>query len=179
MDVSVSVSVQSLSRVRLFMIPWTTACQPPCPSPTPRVYSNSSPLSRWCHPAISSSVVPFSSCLQLFPASGFFPMSPFLASGDKNIGVSTSASVLPVNIQDWFPLLSQSVIIRNILNLVFINYTSDFSAFYWTKLLFIFEFLWPMTLSVKSHLLILTYVNILLKFCPNYRVLNLNSKLYD
>ena len=110
---------------------------------------------------------------------GFFPWSPFFASGDQSIGVSTSKSVLPMNIRDWFPFLSQSVIIRNILNLVFINYTSDFSAFYWTKLLFIFEFLWPITLSVKSHLLILTYVNTLLKFCPNYKVLNLNSKLYD
>ena len=85
--------------------------RPPCPSPTPRAYSDSCPLSRWCHPAISStvvpfssSVVPFSSYLQSFPASGSFPMSQFFASGDQNIGVSASASVLPVNIQDWFPL---------------------------------------------------------------------------
>ena len=78
--------------------------RPPCPSPTPRVYSNSCPSSRWCHPTISSSVVPFSSCLQFFPASGFFPVSQFFASGGQIIGVSASASVLPVNIQDWFPL---------------------------------------------------------------------------
>ena len=78
--------------------------RPPCPSPTPRVYSNSCPLSRWYHPTISSSVVPFSSCTQSFPASGSFPMSQFFPSGDQSIGVSASASVLPMNIQDWFPL---------------------------------------------------------------------------
>ena len=76
----------------------------PCPSPTPRVYSNSCPLSRWCHPIISSSVVPFSSCPQSFPASGSFPMSQFFESGGQSIRVSASASVLPINIQDWFPL---------------------------------------------------------------------------
>ena len=75
----------------------------PCPSPTPRVYSNSCPLSWWCHPTISSSVVPFS-CLQSFPASGSFPMSQFFTSGGQRIGVSASASVLPLTIQDWFPL---------------------------------------------------------------------------
>ena len=78
--------------------------RPPCPSPTPRVYPNSCPLSRWCHPTISSSVVPFSSCLQSFPALGSFPMSQLFASGGQNIGVSSSASVLPKNIQDWSPL---------------------------------------------------------------------------
>ena len=76
----------------------------PCPSPTPGAYSNSRPSSRWCHPTISSSVVPFSSCLQSFPASGSFPMSQFFAAGGQSIGVSASASVLPMNIQDWFPL---------------------------------------------------------------------------
>ena len=77
---------------------------PPCPSPTPRVYPNSSPLSQWCHPTISSSVIPFFSCLQSFPASGSFQMSQLFTSGGQTIGVSASASVLPVNIQDWFPL---------------------------------------------------------------------------
>ena len=75
----------------------------PCPSPTPRACSNSCPSSRWCHPTISSSVVPFASYLQSFPASGSFPMSPFFASGGQSIGASASASVLPMNIQDWFP----------------------------------------------------------------------------
>ena len=78
--------------------------RPPCPLPTPRVYSNSCPLSQWCHPTISSSVVPFSSCLQSFPASGSFQMSQFFALGGQNIGISASPSVLPMNIQDWFPL---------------------------------------------------------------------------
>ena len=76
----------------------------PCPSPTPRACSNSSPLSRWCYPTISSSVVPFSSCLQSFPASGSFQMSQFFTSGGQSIGVSSSTSVLPMNIQVWFPL---------------------------------------------------------------------------
>ena len=74
----------------------------PCPSPTPRVYSNSCPWSRWCHPTISS-VVPFSSCLQSLPASGSFQMSQFFTPSGQSIGVSASASVLPMNIQDWFP----------------------------------------------------------------------------
>ena len=78
--------------------------RPPCPSPTPRIYSNSGPSSRWCHPTISSSVVPFSSCLQSLPASGSFPMSQFFTSGGQSIGVSASASVLPMNIHYWFPL---------------------------------------------------------------------------
>ena len=78
--------------------------RPPCSSPTPGVYSNSCPLSRWCHPAISSSVVPFSSPFQSFPASGSFPMSQFFASGAQCIGVSVSASDFLMTIQDWFPL---------------------------------------------------------------------------
>ena len=76
----------------------------PCPSPTPRAHSNSCPSSQWCHPTISSSVTPFSSCLQSFPASGSFPMSQFFTSGGQDIEVSASTSVLPMNIQDWFPL---------------------------------------------------------------------------
>ena len=78
--------------------------RPPCPSPTPRVHPNTYPLSQWCHPTISSSVVPFSSWPQSFPASGSFPMSQFFTSSGQSIGVSASASVLPMNIQDWFPL---------------------------------------------------------------------------
>ena len=78
--------------------------RPSRPSPTPRVYSNSCPLSRWCHPTISSSVVPFSSCPQSLPASGSFPVSQFFATGGWSIEVSASASLLPMNIQDWSPL---------------------------------------------------------------------------
>ena len=76
----------------------------PCLSPTPRAYSNSCSLSQWCHPTTSSSVVPFSSHLQSFPASGSFPTSQFFPSGGQSIGISALASVLPKNIQDWFPL---------------------------------------------------------------------------
>ena len=76
----------------------------PCPSPTPGVYSNTCPLSGWCHPTISSSITPFSSCLQSFPASGSSQMSQFFASGGQSIGIWASALVLPMNIQDWFLL---------------------------------------------------------------------------
>ena len=78
--------------------------RPLCPSPTSRAYSNSCSSRRWCHPTISSSVIPFSSCLQSFPASGSFPMSHFFASGSQSIGASALASVLPVNVQGWFPI---------------------------------------------------------------------------
>ena len=96
-------SVQSLSRVRLFATPWSQHTRPPCPSQTPGFYSNSCPLSRWCHPAISSSVISFSSCAQPLPASGSFPMSQLFAWGGQSTGVSASSSVLPMNIQDWSP----------------------------------------------------------------------------
>ena len=78
--------------------------RPPCPSPTPGVYLNSCPSSQWCHPTISSSVVPFSSCPQSFPALGSFPVSPLFTRGSQSIGVSASVSVFPMNIQDWSPL---------------------------------------------------------------------------
>ena len=78
--------------------------RPPCPSPAPRVTSNSCPSSWWCHPAISSSVIPFSSCPQCLPASGSFPMSQLFTWGGQSTGVSASTSVLPMNTQDWSPL---------------------------------------------------------------------------
>ena len=78
--------------------------RPPCPSPTPGAYSNSCPSCQWCHPTISSSVIPFCSCLQSIPASRSFRMSQFFASGGQSIGVSASTSVLPINSQDWVPL---------------------------------------------------------------------------
>ena len=83
---------------------WLQHARLPCPSPTPRACSNSCPSSWWCHPTISSSVDPFSSCLQSFPASGSFQMSQFFTAGGQSIGASASASILPMNIQDWFPL---------------------------------------------------------------------------
>ena len=96
-------SVQSLSRVQLFATPWIVTAHN-CPSSTPGVHSNSCPSSWWCHPAISSSVVPFSSCPQSLPASGSFPMSQLLAWDGQSIRVSASASILPMNTQDWSPL---------------------------------------------------------------------------
>ena len=88
-----SLQTHGLQRARL-----------PCPSPSPGVCSNSCPVSQWCHPTIVSSVAPFSSCFQSFPASGSFPVSRLFTSSGQRIGASVSASVLPMNIQGWFPL---------------------------------------------------------------------------
>ena len=103
--ISIKVSLdQSLSCVQLFATHGLQHARFPCPSTTPRASSNSCPSSWWCHPTISSSVVPFSPCLQSFPASGYFLMSQFFASVGQSTGASASTSVLPMNIQDWFPL---------------------------------------------------------------------------
>ena len=109
--------------------------RPPCPSPTLGVYSNSCPLSRWCHPTISSSVIPFSSRLQSFPASGSFQVSQFFAWGGQSIGVSALALLLPMDIQVWFPLgwtvwisLQSSVLSR-----VFTNTTVQKHQFFGTQ----------------------------------------------
>ena len=114
--------------------------RPPCPSPTTWVYSNSCPLSRWCHPTISSSTVPFS-CLQSFTASGSSQMSQLLATGGQSIGVSVSISVLPVKIQDWFPSewtgwisLQRSLQIAKGLSRVFSNTTVQKHQFFGTQL---------------------------------------------
>ena len=112
MQESVYVAVDSFSSVQFSLSVVSDSLRPhepqhvrpPSPSPTPGVHPNSCPLSWWCHSTISSSVVLFSSCLQSFPASGSFPVSQLLASGGQSIGVSASSSVLPMNIQDWFPL---------------------------------------------------------------------------
>ena len=93
-------SVQSLSRIRLFATPWIAAHQASLSNTNSQIYSNSYPSSRWCHPAISSSVVPFSSCPQSLPASGSFPTSQLFSWGSQSIGVSASA-ILPMNTQDW------------------------------------------------------------------------------
>ena len=97
-------SVQLLSHVWLFATPWTAECQVSLSITNPRDCLNSCSSSHWCHPTISSSVVPFSFCLQSFPASGSFPVNQFFPSGGQRIGVSASASVLPMNIHVWFPL---------------------------------------------------------------------------
>ena len=108
--------------------------RPPCPLPTPGVYSNSCPLSWWCHPAISSFVVPFSSCLQSFPAWGSFPVSQFFTPSGQSIGVSASTSVLPMNIQDWFPLgwTGWITLQSEGLSRVFSNTTAQKSQFFYS-----------------------------------------------
>ena len=109
--------------------------RPPCPSPTPGACSNSSPLNWWCHPTISSSVIPFSSRLQSFPASGSFPESQFFTSGGQSIGASASALVLPVNIQGWFPLGSCGLILQSKgLSRVFSNTTVQKHQFFGAQL---------------------------------------------
>ena len=97
-------SVKLLNHVQHFETPWTAVRQATLSTAHSQSCSNPCPVSWWCHPTFSSSVVPFSSRLQSFPASGSFPMSQFFASGDQSIGTSASTSVLPMNIQDWFPL---------------------------------------------------------------------------
>ena len=109
--------------------------RPPCLSPTPGVHPNPCPLSRWCHPTISSSVVPYSSCLQSFPASGCFQMSQLFTSGSQSIGVSATASVLPMTIQDWFPLgLTGWISLLSMgLSRVFSNTTAQQHQFFGTQ----------------------------------------------
>ena len=106
----------------------------PVPSPTPGACSNSCPLSRWCHPTISSSVIPFSSCLQSFPVPGFFPKSQFFASGGQSIGVSASASVLPMDIQDWFHFLAVQGTLKSLL-----QYHSSKASVLWCSAFFIVQ----------------------------------------
>ena len=106
----VVVPLQSLDHVRLFVTPRAAAQQASCPSLSPRGCSNSRPFSWWCHPTISSSVTPFSFCPQSFPAWGSSPMNWLFSSGGLSIGASASASVLPMNIQGWFPLGLTSLI---------------------------------------------------------------------
>ena len=114
--------------------------RPPCPSPTHRVYTNSCPLSWWCHLTISSSVIPFSSCLQSFPTSGSFQISQLFASGRQNIGVSASTSVLPMNAQDWFPLGRTSWIslLSKGLSRIFSN-TNSKASILWCSTFFIVQ----------------------------------------
>ena len=97
---SIISSVQTISHVWLFVTAWTAAARPPCPSPTPRVYTNSCPLSQWCHPTLSSSVVPFSFLLQFFPGSGSFQMSQFFASG-QSIGIFSSLDFAKAEVLDF------------------------------------------------------------------------------
>ena len=142
-------SVQSLSCVCSLRPHGLQHTRLPCPSPTPGAGSNSGPSSWWCHPTISYSVVPFSSCLQSFPASGSFPMSQFFTSGGQSSGDSVSASVLPMNIQDWFPLgwtgwisLQSNGILRVFSNTTVQNHHSlTFSLLYGPTLTSMYDYL--------------------------------------
>ena len=130
------IQFSSVTQSCLLVMPWNAARQAPHPSPAPEVYPNSYPLSRWCHPTISSSVIPFSSHLQSFPALGSFQMSQFFTSGKQSIGVSTSASVLPMNTRDSSPLGWTSWIFLQSkgLSKVFSNTTVQKHQFFGTQL---------------------------------------------
>ena len=123
----------------------------PCPSPTTRACSNSSASSRWCHPTISSSVVPFSSCLRSFPASGSFPMSQFFTSGGQSIGISALTSVMPVNIEHWFPLGLTGWIsaIQRTLKSLLQHYSSKASLL-WCSIFFMVQLSHPYMTSGKT-----------------------------
>ena len=129
-------SVQSISHFQLFVTPWTAACQASLSIPTPRAYSNSCPSSRWCHPTISSSVVPFSFCPQSLPASESFPMSQLFAWGGQSTRVSALASFFPKNTQDWSPLERTGRISLQSkgLSRVFSNTTAQKHQFFGTQL---------------------------------------------
>ena len=124
--------------------------RPPCPSPTPGVYPNSCPLSQWCHPTISPSVVPFSSCFQSFPAPRSFPMSQLLSSGGQNIRASVSTSVLPMNTQDRFPLgWTDWISLQSKgLSRVFSNTTVQKHQFFVVQLSLYVQLYWPPNLSI-------------------------------
>ena len=124
--------------------------RPPCPLPMPGVYSNSSPWSRWCHPTISSSVIPFSSHLQSFLASGSFQMSWFFTSGGQSIGVSASASVLPMNIQDWFRMDWLDLLaVQGTFNSLLQHHSSKASIL-WCSAFFIVQFSHPYMTTGKT-----------------------------
>ena len=139
----------SLSRVQLSATPWLQHARLPCPSPTPGAYSNSCPLSQWCHPTISSSVIPFS-WLQSFPASGSFLMSLFFASG--GLSIRASGSVLPTIIQGWFPLgLTGSISLQSKgLSRVFSNTTVQKHQFFSTQLSLQYNSQHPYMITGKS-----------------------------
>ena len=126
--------------------------RPPCPSPIPRVHQNPCPLSRWCHPTISSSVIPFSSYPQFFPASGSFQMSYLFISGGQSIGASASKSVLPRNTQDWFPLgwISWIFLQSKGLSRVFLQHHSSKASILWHSAFFIVQLSHPFMTTGKT-----------------------------
>ena len=132
-------AVQLFSWVQFFATPWTIVCQVPCSSPPTRACSNSCPLSQWCHLTISSSVIHFSSCLQSFPAFGFFPMNQLFTSSGQRIGASASASVILMNIQSWVPsgLTGLISLQSKGLSRVFLDTTVRKDQFFGTQFLYI------------------------------------------
>ena len=126
--------------------------RPPCPLTTPGACSSSCPLSRWCHPAISSSVVPFSSCLQSFPVLGSFPMSQFFATGGQRVGASASATVLPMNIQDWCPLGLTGLISLGTLKSLLQHHSSKTSIL-WCSAFFMAQLSYPYMTTGKTVVL--------------------------
>ena len=137
--------------------------RPPCPSPTPGVYSSSCPSSLWCHPTISSSVIPFSFHLQSFPAPGSFPVSQFFTSGGQSIRASASASVFPINIQDWFPLGWTGCILQSKgLSRIFSN-TSSKASILWCSTFFMVQLSHPYMTTGKT--IALTNGPLLAKWC--------------
>ena len=145
-------SVQSLSHVHLFVTPWTAACQASLSISNSQSYSTSCPLSQWCHPAILSSVVPFSSCLQSFPASGSFPMNQLFASGGQSIGISVSTSV-PSNEysglisfrMDWLDLLSVQGTLKSLL-----QHHSSKASVLWCSFFFVVQLSQPYMTTEKT-----------------------------
>ena len=119
----------------------------PSPASAPGACSNSCPLSWWCHPTISSSVVPFSSCLQSLPASGSFPMSQLFTSGSQIIGASASPSILPMNIQDWFPLGTGWISLQS---LGLLKYHSSKASILWHSAFFMIQLLYPYMTTGKT-----------------------------
>ena len=136
---------------------WLQHTKPPGPLPNPRVYSNSCPLSQWCHPTIAASVIPFSSCPQSFPASGSSQMSQLFTSGGQSIGVSASAPVLPMNIHDWFPLGLTGLIFLQSKGLStlksLLQHHSSKESMLWCSAFFIVQLSHPYMITGKTRIL--------------------------
>ena len=148
-----SIVVQLLSYVQLFVTHGLQHARLPCLSPTPGACSDSCPSSRWCHPTVSPFIFPFSSCLQSFPASGSFHMNQFFTSGGQGTGVSASTSVLPMNIQDWFPLgLTDWIfLLSKRLSKGLLQHHSSKASVLWRSTFFIVQLSHPYMTTEKKH----------------------------
>ena len=155
--------------------------RPPCPSPTPGACSDSCPSSLWCHPTISTSVVPFSSCLQSFPASASFPMCWLFTSSGQSIPALASASVLPMNIQGWFPLgLIGLILLSKGLSRVFSSTTVQKHQFFGTRVLLNFRLILNSHIHTwlleKSRMYTWSYYNVICQLYINSKILKQISK---